>query len=166
MGGIGSLNGSKWPWSWNCSGTYDMGNLLGQLPFLTDPLHFLRVTLPSKGVLCCREGRLPPWFGCSHLWGSGPRWFPSVSCYNGERRHHYPQQCLCMNRGSYEFFVLYRNNNKINLRHDHWQHLQTFRGSRNWPILFQEGGEGNKLQWSQLLCSPEKMFLCNDLSRE
>lgn len=77
-----------------------------------------------------------------------------------------PSNTCGMNRGSHRFFVLYRNSNKIHLNHDHSQRLYTSRGSQNRPILFLEGGEGNRLQRSQLLCLLEKIFSCNDLSRE
>lgn len=68
-----------------------------------------------------------------------------------------------MDKGSHRFFVLYRSNNKIHLRHDHsqafWQPKLTY------PFLRERVGENN-LKWSKLLCSIEKILPCNDLSRE
>lgn len=67
--------------------------------FLTNPLHFLRVFLPSEGVLWCRQGSLAPRFGSLGLWAPGLQWFPPVPCCKGERRGCYPKQRLWREQG-------------------------------------------------------------------
>lgn len=161
-------SGSQLPWPWTPSGTQDVGNLWEGHP-------------PSRSPTTCYEGFLH-----SKVFHSVRRWHRHSglgSQVSGALDLRGFLQChVVMGKGeatmssntcawiqvltSSLFLIETTTTTKFISGMIIHKTYEPLKAAKIDPSFFLERGRGNNLHWSQLLCSLEKIFPYNDLSRE
>lgn len=158
---------SQLPWPWTPSGTQDMGNFWGEHPPSHCPAIFCEGYLHSKG------------FHGERRWSLHSGWGTQVSGnldLSGFLQCHFvmvkgeatmsSNTCEWIEALTSSLFLIETTTTKFiagMITHKTYEPLEAAKID---PSFFLERGRGNNLHWSQLLCSLEKIFPCNDLSRE